>query len=286
MHCEILLGESDEERALLIASGTSPEVHAGAVHRVVHGQFGNEDVEHVDLVERAVVVVQEGPDRPVQVGHSVQLDSGSCRAQARPRNQEEGRGDRAGFLGVNAIGHAHVELRASRFTIGPDANEKPARTRGPSNAFESDEGPAERLDEVDTADGLASQSVVIGNEQVHPGRSRAGKLDRVRRPDGSVLPDLGIVRCRVDVERQHGRTAADRLLVAQPKSVIIAFGRLDQNLPEGEGRGEQQVTPFRHPPVQLQDLARSIAGILDQVDEQVRIPEHPAHYHRSLSRLT
>ena len=60
----------------------------------------------------------------------------------------------------------------------------------------------------------------------------------------------------------------------------------DQNLSEGERGSQQLVVAFDHAPPQCRDPLRALAPVLDEVHEEVRIPEDSAHPHPSRSRST
>ena len=90
----------------------------------------------------------------------------------------------------------------------------------------------------------------------------------------------------MQIEGQHGRARPDRLLVAAHQVLVPGFHGLDENLSEGERGGEQLVIAFDHAPPQCRDPLRALATVLDEVHEEVRVPEDLAHPHPSRSRST
>src|SRR5258708_3896925 len=58
-------------------------------------------------------------------------------------------------------------------------------------------------DKLDARDVLRVEAGVVGNEQVNPGRSRAGQLDGVGRAKGTITAQGGVEPCRSDVKGNH-----------------------------------------------------------------------------------
>ena len=134
--------------------------------------------------------------------------------------------------------------------------------------------------------GLPAQPFVVGDEQVRAGCRCTGKLDGVRRPNRPIPADFREPGSGAQVERQHRCARPDRLPVAAHQVFVSGFHRLDENLAEGERGGERLVVSFDHAAAQRRDPLRAFAPVLDEVHEEVRIPEDPAHPHPSRSRST
>ena len=143
-----------------------------------------------------------------------------------------------------------------------------------------------RLDEVDPLDVLPAQPLVVGNEQVRARCRCTGKLDGVRRPNRAVPADLREPGSGAQIEGQHRRARPDHLLVAAHQALVSDLHGFDQNLSEGERGSQQLVVAFDHAPPQCRDPLRALAPVLDEVHEEVRVPEDSAHPHPSRSRPT
>ena len=133
---------------------------------------------------------------------------------------------------------------------------------------------------------LAAQSIVVGDEEIHVRRRRAGKLDRVRRPDRTVPTNVCEAPRGTLIERQHCRPCFDGMLVAPHQRLVARLHGLHQNLAERERGGQQLVLPLDHPLAQRHDLLGPLAPIFQQVHEEVRVPENPAQRQPSRSLST
>ena len=88
------------------------------------------------------------------------------------------------------------------------------------------------------------------------------------------------------VEGQHRRARHDHLLVALFQVLVSGLGWFDEYLAEREGGGEHLVFTFDHTPPERRDPLCPFAPVLDEVHEEIRVPEDLAHPHPSRSRST
>ena len=99
----------------------------------------------------------------------------------------------------------------------------------------------ESLNEVNSPHVLPTQSIIVRDEQIHPRRRGACKLERIRRSNRTIPANLGESGSRAGIERQHGSAGRDRLFVAPPKLPVAGLQRLDEHLAKGERRCQQLV---------------------------------------------
>ena len=78
---------------------------------------------------------------------------------------------------------------------------------------------------------------------------------------------------------EHARTADE----GSPASFL---NRLYENLTECQRRGPEFITPLKHAFAETSYLSRAFSVSLEEIDEQIRIPEHPTHSQPPRTRRT
>ena len=128
--------------------------------------------------------------------------------------------------------------------------------------------------ELDLGDLLLAQTVVVGDEQIDFGGRGTGKLDGIEWADGQIAADPGVKRCDPQVEGNHGNPR-----IAEDVQILLLHitradaSRPDKDLTHRQRAGIETVASCGHAVPNLSDALRQRAFVLQQVDEQVRIPE-------------
>ena len=88
----LVLGSGDKERAGLVKSEEALEVEVGAVHHVNRCGFGNQQIEHVDIVQLAVGNMYETRDIAAQIEQGMHLDRSLGASKTKPTETTTGTG--------------------------------------------------------------------------------------------------------------------------------------------------------------------------------------------------
>ena len=104
----VALGAGDEEAACLIEPIQAREVEVAAIHDVEGARLGQQQIEHVDVVQLAVGDVDKAGNRAPQVEQRVQLHGGLGRTE-RPREHRQAQIDGRGIECVNGMVEFHAE---------------------------------------------------------------------------------------------------------------------------------------------------------------------------------
>lgn len=121
---EVRFGPRDEQGTGLIQGIQAFEVQIGAIHHIEGARLGQQDVQHIDVVQLAVRDEDEGWNRAAQVEERMQFYRGLGVAKRRPGKQRQAQVDGRrvqcidrvvqfdgqGFLGVQASGDADQRL--------------------------------------------------------------------------------------------------------------------------------------------------------------------------------
>lgn len=129
-------------------------------------------------------------------------------------------------------------------------------------------------DELDLGNLLLAQTLVVGDKQVDFGGRGACKLDGVGRTDGQIAADPGVKGCDPQVEGNHSNPR-----IAEGMQILLFHitradaSRPDKDLTHRQRAGIETVASCGHAVPNLSDALRQRTFILQQVYEQVRIPE-------------
>ncbi|MEY3740509.1 MAG: hypothetical protein RLZZ192_1185, partial [Pseudomonadota bacterium] len=99
----VAFGASHKEGAGLMHLKQASKVDIAPVHDVERARLQDQDIEHIDLVHRAVADVDEGWNRAPEVEQGVQLDGRLDFAKRRPLEQAQAQVDGDGVLGVDRV---------------------------------------------------------------------------------------------------------------------------------------------------------------------------------------
>ena len=152
--------------ALDLAEAADAGVERGQLERPlprVGGDLHDAAVHHVgvdDAAPSAVVAAGAGDDGLALAGGDARSFVDGARGQGVPPGRP--------------AYHARERRRSTRVAVRRMSD--PGRSSARERALE-------RYEKLDAGDGEAAQAIVIGDEEVHPDLSRAGKLDGIRRPD-------------------------------------------------------------------------------------------------------
>ena len=93
------------------------EIQEAPIHDIETAGLGDQDVEHVDLVQLAIADVDERGDIAAQVEQGMQLHRGFGGTEVRPRKDGEAQIDRGGIQRVSRLlqlhGEAVVDIKLS-----------------------------------------------------------------------------------------------------------------------------------------------------------------------------
>ena len=99
----VRLGAGDEERARPMQGEEPFVVEVGAVHHIHRRRLGEQQVEHVDIVQFAVGDVDEAGNVATQVEQRVHFHRGFGLAERRPGKQRQAEVDGGGIEGVDRV---------------------------------------------------------------------------------------------------------------------------------------------------------------------------------------
>ena len=110
---------------------------------------------------------------------------------------------------------------------------------------------------MNSAHPLSTQSIIVRDEQIHPGHRSACELDRVRRPNRTIPANLGESGCRPGIEGQHGSAGRDHIFVARLQFLIAGLHGLYEHLAKGECGRQQLVLALYHALPERRNLFRA-----------------------------
>ena len=201
-------------------------------------------------------------------------------------------------VALDTLGFRDSPLLANWFVVGPGrAHPHPIDQR--FDRFGRQLRAGRHLDRAFVADGADQGARLVAADdsradhrfrfaQVDPGRLqllavalRAVLVQQRPNPGFEIL--VSRRRAQRDAgqrERQDGEVSAHG---RRPPNCLVVP---EVHRPRNGRTGEERVAAFRHSPIKVRSLARPVASILEQLDEQVGIAERPAHLQPSRSRLT
>src|SRR6266571_4620538 len=154
------------------------------------------------------------------------------------------------------------------------------------SSLESQKGTIERYEKLDAGDGEAAQAIIVGDKEVDANQRRAGELNGIRRPDAAVASNLRVSAGGLAIECNEARRLGEDVLVSLPQALIALLSRLHEYLAQRQRRGAELIGPLEHSLPERGHAIRQRAGVLQEIDEEVGVPEDPAHCHPSRRRRT
>src|SRR4051812_30870185 len=104
----------------------------------------------------------------------------------------------------------------------------------------------QRSNEVDSGHQFSAEALVVCDEKIHSDRCGTGKLDCIRRLDGTILSNGGVLTGRLLVKRDQGRRRSQHSLESA-HSLAVPFGlRLYKNFSERKRGCIEVVFAGRH----------------------------------------
>jgi len=107
---QVALGPDDKEAASLVEAPEPFEVEVPPVHDVEGAWFGEQQVEHVDIVQLAIGDVDEARDGPAEVEQRMQFGGRLGRAKRRPGKQGQAEVDGRGIQGIDGVGQLQAQV--------------------------------------------------------------------------------------------------------------------------------------------------------------------------------
>jgi hypothetical protein len=99
----------DEEGARLIEDIEALEIEIAAIHDIEGAGLGQEQIEHVDLVQFPIRNMDEAGNCSAQVEQRVQLQRRLGRTEICPREYRQTQVDGGGIQGIDCVGELHAE---------------------------------------------------------------------------------------------------------------------------------------------------------------------------------
>jgi len=106
---EIRLCPDDEEGSRLVQGIEALEVGVPPVHHIEGSGLGDQEVEHIDLVQFAVRNVDKVRNTAPQIEQRVQPDHRLCRTEVRPVKYRQAQIDRGGIQRVDGVREFHAQ---------------------------------------------------------------------------------------------------------------------------------------------------------------------------------
>lgn len=106
----IAAGADDEERPGLMQQVESFEMNVAAIHDVESAGFGNQQIEHVDVVDPPVGDMDEGRDGAAQVEQGVHFDRALAALKVCPRKQRQAQVDGGAVQRIHRVVEFDAEV--------------------------------------------------------------------------------------------------------------------------------------------------------------------------------